>query len=65
MKAHSILTDDEVYRTEAFRLVLNTIKEKNNKLKLKIAMEEGLTSNKLPFYAHIDEINRYIDSQLN
>ena len=65
MKADSILTDDEVYRTEAFRLVLNTIKEKNNKLKLKIAMEEGLTSNKLPLYAHIDEINRYIDSQLN
>lgn len=63
MDANSILTDDEVNRSKAFKQILDTIKDKNNNIKQKIALDESVPS-KQKWWAYLDEINHYIDNQL-
>lgn len=63
MNANSILTDDEVYRSEAIRDIFENIKDMTNNIKQKITLDEEVP-NKQKWWAYLDEINRFIDNQL-
>lgn len=63
MKANSVLTDDEVYRSHAIKDMLEKIKEMNLNIKTKITLDEEVT-NKQKWWAYLDEVNRYIDNQM-
>lgn len=63
MNANSILTDDEVYRSEAIKDIFDNIKDMTSNIKTKIALDESVP-NKQKWWAYLDEINRFIDNQL-
>lgn len=63
MKANSVLTDDDVHRSNAFRDILENIKDMTSNIKQKITLDEEVP-NKQKWWAYLDEINRFIDNQL-
>ena len=63
MKANSVLTDDDVHRSNAFRNILENVKDMTSNIKTKIALDEQVP-NKQKWWAYLDEINRYINNQL-
>ena len=63
MSSDSVLTDDEVYRSEAIKDIFENIKDMTNNIKQKITLDEEVP-NKQKWWAYLDEINRFIDNQL-